>query len=132
MYLTFIDIDTLFDAGKYINNLKPKSKYREYKKQILMFIDTLEKDSNLEKKDIVELNRIYLSSLITFLMSEHGFKQKHGWLWSGVFTLVLDLILIFTGIAQYYYYLPILTVITVIRSIWKIKKAKTENKFLDL
>ena len=132
MYLNFINIDTLVDAGRYIDNLKPKSKYREYKKQILKFIDALEKDNTLEKKDIVELNRIYLNSLILDLKSEHGFKEKNDWFWAGAFNLALDLVLIVTGVAKYYYYIPVFTTIAVIRNIRRIKKSKRENKYLDL
>jgi hypothetical protein len=132
MYLKFLNIDTLVDAGSYINNLKPKSKYREYKKQILEFIDALTQDDTLEKKDIVELNRIYLNSLIIVLKSEHGFKEKDDWFWAGALNLALDLILIITGVAKYYYYVPVFTITAVIRNFRSIQRAKKENKYLNL
>ena len=132
MYLNFINIDTLINAGRYIDNLKPKSKYRDYKHHMLLFIENLEIDNDLQKKEIVELSRIHLNSIILFLVSEHGFKQKDDWFWSGLFNLVLDIVLILTGIARYYYYVPIFTIIAVFRNIRQIKKAKKENKYLDL
>ncbi|GET27683.1 hypothetical protein [Prolixibacter sp. NT017] len=132
MYLNFINIDTLVDAGNYINNLKPKSRYREYKKQILKFVEVLAQDDTLQKKDIVELNRIYLNSLIIVLKRDHGFKEKDDRFWAGAFNLALDLILIITGVAKYYYYVPVFTITAVIRNSRSIQRAKKENKYLDL
>lgn len=130
-YESVINVDSLLIAGGYIDNLKPKSKYREYKKEILEFVDTLERNSDLAKTEIVELIQKHLSPLTIYLKSEHGFQDKHGWFWSGVFNLGLDIILIVTGLAKHYFYIPIFTIIAVIRNLWKLKKSKTENKFLD-
>lgn len=131
IYKEVINIDTLVNVGKYIDNLKPKSKYREYKYQILEFIDALEKEHGFSKKEVVALIRKHLSGLVICLRSDHSFEEKHGWFWSGVFNLSLDVLLILVGIAQYYYYIPIFTIITVFRNVLKLKKAKKEGRYID-
>ena len=131
IYKTSITVDTLLDAGRYIDVLKPKSKYRKYKTQILEFLDVLENNYELSKRDIVELQSNYLSDLVIFLISGHGFQEKHGTFWKGVFSLGLDVILILTGLAKIYYYIPIFTIFTVLRGRLKTQKAKREKKYLD-
>lgn len=130
-YKEVFSIETLLGAGKYLDSLKPKSKYREYKYQILEFIDILDKDHNLSKKEIVSLQQKYLSALAIYLRRDHSFEEKYGWFWSGVFNLALDVILIIVGIAKYYYYIPIFTIIAVIRNVSKLKKANKEGKYID-
>ena len=130
-YKEVFSIETLFGTSKYLDSLKPKSKYREYKYQILEFIDILDKDHNLSKKEIVSLQQKYLSALAIYLCNDHSFVEKHGWFWRGVFSLVLDVTLIIIGIAKYYYYIPIFTIIAVIRNASKLKKAKKEGKYID-
>jgi len=130
-YKEVINIDTLLNAGKYLDTLMPQSKYREYKYQILEFIDTLEKEHGFSKKEIVALQQRYLSDLVIYLRSDHSFEEKHRWFWSGVFNLTLDVIFILLGIAKYYFYIPIFTIIAVARNVSKLKRAKKEGRYID-
>lgn len=130
-YKKVIKIDTVLTIGRYLDSLKPKSKYREYKYQILEFIDILQHDSNLTKREVVALVQNHLSGIITFLQSEHSFSVRNDWFWSGIFNLVLDVILILIGIAKYYYYIPIFTLIAIIRNMSKQKRAKKEGRYID-
>lgn len=131
MYREFFSIETLLGAGKYLDDLRPKSKYRDFKHQILEFIDILDKEHNFSKKEIVSLKQEYLSGLVIYLLSDHSFAQKHGWFWRGVFNLGLDITLIIIGIAKYYYSIPIFTILSVTRNVLKLKKAKKEGKYID-
>ncbi len=126
-----INTKSLIEIGKYIDNLKPKPKYRNYKNQILEFLEKLEDNHDLTKEDVVILVQTYLSDLFLFLKSEHSFMDRHGWFWSSVFNLVLDIILIFIGITKYYYYIPIFTIIAVVKNILMRRKAKKEGKYID-
>ncbi len=130
-YRKVINVDTLLNMGKYIDNLKPRSKYREHKRRILKFIDIIENENSLTKREVVALVHKYLSGIITFLQSEHSFSIKNDWFWSGVFNLILDVILIVIGIAKYYYYIPIFTIIAVVRNVLKQKKAKEAGRYID-
>lgn len=131
IYRQVININTLLNIGKYINNLKPKSKYREHKHQILKFIDIIENEHGLTKREVVALVNKYLSGTFTFLQSEHSFSIKNDWLWSGVFNLTLDIFLIIIGIAKYYYYIPIFTITAVVKNVRKQKKAKETGRYID-
>ncbi|UBM61531.1 hypothetical protein LA303_08890 [Candidatus Sulfidibacterium hydrothermale] len=130
-YIRIINSGTLENIGRYIDNLRPKSKYRKYKHQILEFVDILENNRNLSKKEVAELIQTYLSEIFIFLGSKHSFIDRYAWFSAGEFNLVLDAILIFVGIGKYYYYIPIFTITAVIRNILKQRKAKKEGKYLD-
>ena len=125
------NIDTLLNVGKYIDELKPKSKYRDYKYKILEFIDILEKNHNLSKKEVIILARRHLSGLFIFLEIKHSFIGRHDWLWRSVFNLALDWILILIGVAKFYFYVPVLTISAVIRNVIKLKRAKKEGRYID-
>lgn len=130
-YEEIVDVDTLMNIGRYINELKPKSKYRDYKYQILKFLEILERDDTLSKKQVVVIVQEHLSDLFILLKSKHSFIGRHDWFWRGVFNVALDVLLISIGIAKYYYYLPIFTAFAIIRNISKLKKAKKEGRYID-
>jgi hypothetical protein len=131
IYKDIINIDTLLNIGKYIDELKPKSKYRDYKYKILEFIDILENNHNLSKKEVVILVQGHLSDIFIFLESKHSFIGRHDWFWRSVFNLALDLLLILIGVAKYYFYLPIFTITAVIRNVIKLNRAKKEGRYID-
>ena len=124
-------IESLFNIGSYLNKIKKnRTKIKEYKLQIIKFTDILIDNPYLTEKEISDLVREYLYDIISFLKSEHSFVDRHVWFWSGIFNLVLDLILIIVGVAKYYFYVPIFTIIAVIRNILKLKKAKKEGRYI--
>lgn len=130
-YSEVFGIESLMNMGICIDKLKPKSRYRKYKYQILEFVDALNRQSNLEPKEVVELVDEYLNDIIIFLRRDHGFEVQNNWFYSGFINLFLDLILIVVGIAKYYYYIPLLTIISIIRNINKLNKAKKQGKYID-
>jgi hypothetical protein len=130
-YNEVFGIESLMNMGICIDRLKPKSRYRKYKYQILEFVDALNSQSNLEPKEVVKLVDEYLNDIILFLELKHGFQKQNAWFYSGFINLFLDLILIVVGIAKYYYYIPLLTIISIIRNINKLNKAKKKGKYID-
>lgn len=130
-YSKVINFDNLLHIGEFIDNLKPKSKYRNYKYQIINFLNVLNGNQNLNRKEIVAYVQEYLADIFVYLQSEHFFVDKFGWFWGAVFSLVLDLILILSGVARYYYYIPIFTILSLTKNLLKLKKAKKEGRFID-
>jgi hypothetical protein len=130
-YNDVFGIESLMNMGVCIDKLKPKSRYRKYKNQILEFVDALNRESNLEPKEVVKLVDEHLNDIIIFLRRDHGFEVQNNWFYSGFINLFLDLILIVVGIAKYYYYIPLLTIISIIRNINKLNKAKNQGKYID-
>jgi hypothetical protein len=130
-YNEVFGIESLMNMGICIDKLKPKSRYRKYKYQILEFVDALNNESNLEPREVVKLVDEYLNDIIIFLRRDHGFEVQNNWFYSGFINLFLDLILIVVGIAKYYYYIPLLTIISIVRNINKLNKAKKQGKYID-
>ena len=127
-----INVDCVLNIGMFINDFKPKSKYRDYKRQILEYLNVIEQSNTLSKKELEDLRRGYLSDIIIFLQSDHSFVEKNSWFWFGTFALVLDVILMIFGIAKFYYYVPIFTAISITRNVIKEQKAKRENRLIDI
>ena len=124
-------IESILNMGSYLNNVKKdRTKIQKYKRQIIEFTDILTNNPYLTEKEVADLVKEYLYDIISFLESEHSFVDRHSWFWSGVFNLLLDIILIIVGVGKYYYYIPIFTIIAVIRNIRKIKKAKKEGRYI--
>ena len=130
-YGEVINFDNLIYIGEFIDNLKPKSKFRDYKYQIINFLNILLDNKNLSRKEIVVYVQEYLSGLFMYLHRKHSFVDKFGWFWTAVFTLVLDLILILTGVARYYYYIPVFTILSLSKNLYRQKKAKKEGRYID-
>lgn len=130
-YDRLVNTETLIRIGDFIDGLKPKSKYRDYKRQILEYLDTLSRTKTYERKEIVAITKEYLSDIFIHLESKHSFVGRHDWFWRGVFSVFIDVLLIITGIAKFYYYLPIFTTFSIIRNISKLKKAKKEGRYID-
>ncbi len=130
-YSKVINFNNLLYIGEFIDNLRPKSKYRNFKYNIINFLNVLNENQNLNRKEIVIYVQKYLADIFVFLQSEHSFVDKFGWFWGAVFSLVVDLILILSGIAKYYYYIPIFTILSLTKNLLKLKKAKKEGRFID-
>jgi len=130
-YNKTINIDTLLNIGQFIDSLNSKSKYMQYKPNILHTINYLSEESEMSNKEIVNLVESELSGLIVYLRSEYGFVSRYDWIWSSVFSLVFDLIFYVIGAGQYYYYVPIFTIISLTRNLLKRKKAKANGRFID-
>ena len=115
-----------------IKDIKPKSKMRERKKHLLQYFDYhLDHNSRLlDDKEIYALFRQYISQS-KYLMDERNYQVKHGWIFSTVFGLVIDIILFFVGVSKYYYYVPVCMVISFVRSYRRECKAKKEGKLLN-
>ncbi len=130
LYDKTYSFDNLIVIGTFINNLKPKSKYRNYKLHILTYTDIISGNSNYTKKDIVRLVGMHIEDIHIFLMSKYDFRDRFLGLWFAIFILFIDLILILIGIGKFYYYIPVLTIFSLQNSICKYKKAKREGKII--
>ena len=76
IYDEIVDVDTLLNIARYLDKLKPKSKYREYKIKILEFLNVLENNTTLDKKQVVAEVHEYLSGLFILLKSKHSFCHR--------------------------------------------------------
>lgn len=128
----FINIDNLITIGKFLNNLQnDKEKISRYKNQLIEFLDKINTNPDISKKKLSTLVDHYLSDIFSYLVSEHSFIMKNDWFYRSQFILILDVILLIVGVAKYYYYIPIFTIISVFNSIRKTKKAKKNGRYID-
>jgi len=124
-------LDSLLRVSSYIDQLKPKSKYRSFKNDIIHFVDYLRLHPNIDKHNYFLKANERLSDLIVFLQSKHSFMYKDDWLLAGFYNLVFDIILFLVGLGKFYFYIPIFTIISIVRNVKRIKKAEKEGKILD-
>jgi hypothetical protein len=124
-------LETLMRVGFYIDDLKPKSKYRSYKKDIIGFVDYVNYHPDMDNDEYSRITQEKLSDIIIFLQSNHSFMFKNDWFWAGIFNFAFDLLLFILGLGKYYYYVPVFTIISIIRNIKRIKKAEKSGKILE-
>ncbi|NQX82817.1 MAG: hypothetical protein HRT66_12620 [Flavobacteriaceae bacterium] len=130
--LRIISYETLKIMAKFIELRKPISKMREHKLFILIYVDTLLS----EDRDFIN-NKINLNYLKNKLLSNTcmylercGFYNKSSWYIYVILMLVVDLIVIIYN--KGWYYVPIMSMITILFHIIKERKLKKQGKLLDL
>lgn len=116
-----------------LHGIKPKSKTREYKENVLSFLTSLLNNLDMDEIEYISLKREKLDSTIYYLQSYHGIHDKNYFVHiMTIFGLVIDMVLTLTGIAEYYYYVPVFMLIMLFLGIRKHRKLKKEGKILDL
>ena len=133
-YLEKINFQEVSRIGEYIAELKPPSKHRKYKEAILNYINNFIHDSELyNETEIVKMKYEYLEETLVFLEGRHNFHRKKLFIYVKItYGIIIDLFLIFIGIAKYYYYFPLFTFLCLICSISKQRRLQKEGKILNL
>lgn len=124
-------LETLLRVGAFIDGLKPRSKFRSYKKDMIEFLDHVKDHPDMDKDDYTQITQEKLSGLFSFLQVKYSFMYRDDWFWRGAFNLALDLFLFFIGLSKFYYYIPVFTIVSVVRNLNKIKKAEKAGKIID-
>jgi hypothetical protein len=128
----FKNIDNLITIGNFLNNLQnDKEKISRYKNQLIEFLDKINTNPDISKKKLSTLVDHYLSDIFSYLVSEYSFYIKGDWFYSAQFFLIPDVVLMLVGLAKYYYYIPIFTILSVINNIRKARKAKKNGRYID-
>lgn len=132
--LNKINLRQLLFIGNYLDNLKPKSKVRKYKEFLLNYLNQfIYINIELNDEEITFKKKEHLEPLISFLRKYHNFYTNNLLIYvRTTLGLVLDLILIFFGIGEHYYYVPIFMIVFFIFSLRKHNKLKKEGKILRL
>ncbi len=125
------DLKTIVDISHFINDLKPKSKYRKMKRDILIFLDIILESRSMSRKEYIKLSNEYLSYILIFLSKEHNFFEKGSWFIYGILYFAFDIILWIVGFGSYYYYAPLLTLIYAVKYHIKLNNAKKENRCIS-
>lgn len=127
-----LSIKEVLKIADIVEETKPKSKMRLHKKQLLQYLDYFDdhKPEMLSQKEIDALMQKYVFQC-NYLLESKGYIHKDLWIFSTVFGLVIDVILFFVGVSQYYYYLPLCMVVSFVRSYRRELKAKREGKLLN-
>ena len=116
-----------------LQEIKPKSKTREYKQNVLLFLTSLLNNLDIDEIEYMSLKREKLDSTIYYLQSNHGIHEKNYFVHiMTIIGLVIDIVLALTGIAEYYYYVPVFMLIMLFLGIRKHRRLKKEGKILDL
>ena len=133
-YLETINLMQLMFIGNYLNGLKPKSKIREYKQYLWDYFNQfIYSNKELDSIEIVNAKKEYLEPILSYLNKCHDFYTNNLLIYiRTTFGVILDLILIIIGIAKFYYYVPLFTLVFLLFSVIKQRKLKQQGKILYL
>lgn len=131
--------DLYFDNAqkiiKVLISFKPNRHQKEFnrkdKRSMLEYLDRcIEEDlSKLSYKEKVTFKNQYTDKVggnLTFL----GFELDKYWIFFSLLGLVIDVVLIFFGIAKYYFYVPVFFLLIGYKQFKGMKRAKKEGKLL--
>lgn len=116
-----------------LHGIKPKSKTRDHKENVLSFLTLLINNLEMDEIEYKALKRKKLDLTIYFLYNHYGIHERNYFVHiMGITGLVIDIVLSLSGIAKYYYYVPIFMLIMLFLGIRKHRRLKKEGKILDL
>jgi|13_taG_2_1085334.scaffolds.fasta_scaffold17028_2 hypothetical protein len=131
--ISFVD---LTKVAEYLNTAKPQSHMRDHKFKVLEYLTDLKslfENKNTTEIDFLTLKRDKLNSVIHFVNIKNGFSIRNSLIHShALIGIIIDIILSISGFAKHYFYIPIFMLIFLIIGSIKHKKAKSENKILEL
>ncbi len=133
-YLNTINISQLIFIGEYLNEIKPKSKTREYKEYLINYLNEfIYSNKELSRLEIQKVKDNHLEPLITYLRKYHDFHTNYLIFYGHIiFGGFVDLFLLIIGLAKHYYYIPLFVILDLFLAIRKYKKLKKEGKILYL
>lgn len=116
-----------------LHGIKPKSKTREHKENVLSFLTLLLKNLEMDEIEYIALKRKKLDSTIYYLQSNYGIHERNYFVHvMAIIGLAIDIGLSLTGIAKYYYYFPMFMLIMLFLGVRKHRRLKKEGKILNL
>ncbi|MDG5493239.1 hypothetical protein [Psychroserpens sp. SPM9] len=131
--ISFID---LTKVAEYLNTVKPQSHVRNHKFTILEYLTelkSLSENNNTTEIDFLTLKKDKLNSITHFVNIKNGYSIRNNLIHSyALIGIIIDILLSISGIAKHYFYIPIFMLIFLIIGSIKHKKAKSENKILEL
>lgn len=135
-YKEIVDLDNIYNVGLFLiedeNNVKIRNNHK-HKKQILLFFDELEKlkDNDLDARYLITLKHECLSGVGSYLSDKHNYVFIDNWTVIVIIFLVIDVVFAAFGLAKYYYYIPIFTIIYLVSKIIINRKAKKTGKYIS-
>jgi len=122
--------------ANYIDHLKPLSKMRGHKKNLITYLESIKSliESDQFNKTNVLLSRVgTLASVLAYLNAYHRFNSGNMEIHSSALIgFVIDVILSAIGVAKLYYYVPIIMLISLFYGIRKQRRLEAEGKILNL
>lgn len=133
-YIQKIKLDAVLKMSYFIADLEPDEEIEKHKKNIIDYLNLfVEANQKYSETEIILYRHEYLSLTIHYLNTQYGFHSKNVYIYSNIlFGTIIDVVLILVGVAYYYYYIPIITLIFLIHGIIKQRKLKNEGKILDI
>lgn len=131
-----ISFTDLTKVAEYLNTAKPQSQMRNHKFTLLEYLTDLKsltKNKHSTKVDFLTLKKNKLDSITHFMNIKNGFSIRNSLIHSyALIGIIIDILLSISGFAKHYLYVPIFMFIFLIIGFIKHKKAKSENKILEL
>lgn len=131
-----INPDELRRVARYIDQMKPLSKMKKHKVNLIEYLkrlQNLKEQEKFNKTNLTLAKQGSLENVLTFLNGSHKFYTGKLAIHSeAIIGLVVDIVLALTGIAEYYYYVPVFMLIMLFLGIRKHRRLKKEGKILDL
>ena len=133
-YLDRIRLNEIIRISYYIDDLKPKSKYREYKYALINYLEAIrQNDRQIKEPQLSLLKNRYLQELAANLVEKHGFYRKNVTIYSNlIYGFVLDIFCWILGLSKNYFYFPFFTFLSLIFFLIRRMKKVKENKFLRI
>jgi len=131
-----INPNDLRRVARYIDQLKPLSKMKGHKADLIEYLkrlQNLKEQEKFNKTNITLAKQRSLENVLSFLNGSHNFYTGNFAIHSeAIIGLAVDIVLSLIGVAQYYFYVPIFMLIMLFLGIRKHHKLKKEGKILDL
>ena len=123
-------------VANYIDGLKPLSKMRVHKKNLITYLERIIRliDSNEFNKTNTLLSTVgTLTPVLNYLDGFHKFSIGNMEVHSSAFLgFMADVILSVIGVAKLYHYIPIIFLISLFNGIRRQRKLEAEGKILNL
>lgn len=132
-YLRKIKLDTVLKMGNFIADLEPDEKIEKHKKNIIDYLNVFVDANQKYNETAIRLYRNKSLSSTIYYLNDYDFYTKGTLGFVGILMgLVIDLILLLIGVAKFYYYIPIFTIVFFVRKLKKHYRLKKEDKILDI
>ena len=132
-FLNKIKLSTVLKMSHFISDLESNPNVENHKENILNYLNEfIYTSKKYSEREILLFRKEHLSPVVYFL-NDYDFYTKGTLGFVGILMgLTIDVILFFIGIAKYYSYVPIFTLIFFIQKVRKYYRLKKEGKILDL
>lgn len=132
-YLNKIKLDIVLTMGNFIGDLETNSEIEHHKKNILDYLDKFVNASErFDKTEILFMRKQYLEPTVNFLNKYEFYPKGYFVFVEALVGVGIDVVLFVTGLAKFYNYVPIFSIIYFVQKVRRYNRMKKEGKILNI